>query len=199
MTWAGRLKLFVGVLVVLAIVAGCTLIFTQRQSAAQSASATIEAESFTVGAVYAGTVVDQLVQPGDDVTQGQPLLVVHSVQLVRDLEDEVETPTELDGVDPAFDRFDHAGRRLTQLHGAGRGDPPAPVSVARVSLLAQLAAEGEGDGAENDETDRTMFTLGVTRSLSPNTSGSLTYRHIKSEGDDSYTENAVTAVLGMRF
>ena len=99
MTWAGRLKLFVGVLVVLAIVAGCTLIFTQRQSAAQSASATIEAESFTVGAVYAGTVVDQLVQPGDDVTQGQPLLVVHSVQLVRDLEDEVVTPTELDGVD----------------------------------------------------------------------------------------------------
>ena len=75
------------------------MIFTQRQSAAQSASATIEAESFTVGAVYAGTVVDQLVQPGDDVTQGQPLLVVHSVQLVRDLEDEVVTPTELDGVD----------------------------------------------------------------------------------------------------
>lgn len=77
------------------------MIFTQRQSAAQSASATIEAESFTVGAVYAGTVVDQLVQPGDDVTEGQPLLVVHSVQLVRDLEDEVVTPTELDGVDTA--------------------------------------------------------------------------------------------------
>ena len=59
--------------------------------------------------------------------------------------------------------------------------------------------QGEGDGADNDETDRTMFTLGVTRSLSPDTSGSLTYRHIKSDGDDSYTENAVTAVLGMRF
>lgn len=105
MTWAGRLKLFVGVPVVLAIVAGCTLIFTQRQSAAQSASATIEAESFTVGAVYAGTVVDQLVQPGDDVTQGQPLLVVHSVQLVRDLEDEVVTPTELDGVDTGAETY----------------------------------------------------------------------------------------------
>ncbi len=99
MSWAGRIKLFVGAIVVLGIVAGCTLIFTQRQSAAQSATATIEAESFTVGAVYAGTVVDQLVQRGDSVTQGQPLLVVHSVQLARDLQDEVVTPAELDGVD----------------------------------------------------------------------------------------------------
>ena len=60
------------------------MIFTQRQSDAQSASAMIEAESFTVGAVYAGTVVDQLVQPGDDVTQGQPLMeIADNVQALR--------------------------------------------------------------------------------------------------------------------
>ena len=99
MSWASRLKLFLGVIVVLGVVAGCTLVFTQRRSAAQSATATIEAETFTVGAVYAGTVVDQLVQPGDTVAAGDPLLTVHSVQLSRDLEDDVITPAELDGVD----------------------------------------------------------------------------------------------------
>ena len=62
-----------------------------------------------------------------------------------------------------------------------------------------LRSNSEGDGVGDDETTRTAYSLGVTRSLSPDTSGSLTYRHIKSDGDDSYTENAVTAVLGMRF
>ena len=74
----------------------------------------------------------------------------------------------------------------------------------RLSGLASLNARvlrsnSEGDGVGDDETTRTAYSLGVTRSLSPDTSGSLTYRHIKSDGDDSYTENAVTAVLGMRF
>lgn len=70
--------------------------------------------------------------------------------------------------------------------------------LATLRLAAQRS-KSQGYGDDNDETTRTGYTLGVTRSLSPNTSGSLTYRHIKSEGDDSYTENAVTAVLGMRF
>ena len=99
MNWANRLKLFIGAIVVVGIVAACTVIFTQRQDSAQSVTAAIEAETLTVGAVYAGTVVDQLVQPGDTVTQGQPLLVVHSVQLSRDLDAKVVTATELDGVD----------------------------------------------------------------------------------------------------
>jgi uncharacterized protein (PEP-CTERM system associated) len=70
--------------------------------------------------------------------------------------------------------------------------------LATLRLSAQRS-KSQGYGDDNDETTRTGYTLGVTRSLSPNTSGSLTYRHIKSEGSDSYTENAVTAVLGMRF
>ena len=70
--------------------------------------------------------------------------------------------------------------------------------LATLRLAAQRS-KSQGYGDDNDETTRTGYTLGVTRTLSPNTSGSLTYRHIKSDGDDSYTENAVTAVLGMRF
>ena len=70
--------------------------------------------------------------------------------------------------------------------------------LATLRLAAQRS-KSQGYGDDNDETTRTGYTLGVTRSHSPDTSGSLTYRHIKSDGDDSYTENAVTAVLGMRF
>ena len=70
--------------------------------------------------------------------------------------------------------------------------------LATLRLAAQRS-KSQGYGDDNDETTRTGYTLGVTRSLSPDTTGSLTYRHIKSDGDDSYTENAVTAVLGMRF
>jgi len=99
MTWASRLKLLAGLVVVLAVVAGCTIVFTQRQNAVQSATAAIEAETLTVGAVYPGTVVDQLVQPGDTVAAGDPIVVVRSAQLVRDLEEEVITAGELDGVD----------------------------------------------------------------------------------------------------
>lgn len=101
MTWPNRLKLLFGLIVVLGVVAGCTVVFTQRQNSEQSVSATITAESFAVGALYAGTVVDQLVQPGDTVTAGEPLLVVRSPQLVRDLDDEAIDPSELDGVDAA--------------------------------------------------------------------------------------------------
>lgn len=65
--------------------------------------------------------------------------------------------------------------------------------------LAALRSKSEGEGVEDDETTRTAYTVGVTRRLGAQASGSLTYRHIKSEGDDPYTENAVTATLGMRF
>ena len=65
--------------------------------------------------------------------------------------------------------------------------------------LAALRSKSEGEGVEDDETTRTAYTVSLTRRLGAQASGSLTYRHIKSEGDDSYTENAVTAVLGMRF
>lgn len=99
MTWANRLKLLLGLVLVLGIVAGCTIVFTQRQNTVQSSSATIDAEELAVGAVYAGTVVDQLAQPGDAVAAGDPLLVVRSAQLARDLDDEVITAEELDGVD----------------------------------------------------------------------------------------------------
>lgn len=99
MSWSSRLKLLAGLVLVLAVVAGGTIVFTQRQNSVRSASATIDAENVTVGAVYAGTVVDQLVEAGDAVVAGDPLLVVRSPQLARDLEDEVISAEDVTGVD----------------------------------------------------------------------------------------------------
>jgi uncharacterized protein (PEP-CTERM system associated) len=101
-----------------------------------------------------------------------------------------------EGTEAVNDDFDGRNRVKTES---------ASLSLShRLSGLANLNArvlrsKSEGDGAGEDETTRTAYSLGVTRSLRPNTSGSFTYRHVKSEGDDRYTENAVTAVLGTRF
>lgn len=65
--------------------------------------------------------------------------------------------------------------------------------------LSAQRSKSQGDGTANDETTRTGYTVGVTRTLSPNARGSLTYRHVKSDGSDRYTENSVAATLGMRF
>ena len=62
-----------------------------------------------------------------------------------------------------------------------------------------LHSKSTGSGEESDETTRSTARLGISRRLGANTDGGLTYRHTRSEGSDDYTENAVTATLGMRF
>ena len=106
MTWANRLKLLLGFVVAVAIVGACTLVFTQRQSSARSSSASITAEVFSVGASYAGTVVAQDVEVGDAVSAGDVMFTVRSPQLVRDLESEVITASDLDGVDAKAGTYD---------------------------------------------------------------------------------------------
>lgn len=85
MTWQSRLKLFVGLVAVVGVVAVLTLVFTQRQSQVASESASIQAERFPVGIDYGGTVVERLVTDGDRVNEGDPLFVVLSTTLQADL------------------------------------------------------------------------------------------------------------------
>lgn len=106
MTWAGRAKLLLGLLVVVAIVGACTIVFTQRQSSARSSSAMITAQDFSVGASYAGTVVEQNIEIGDAVKAGDVLFTIRSPQLVRDLESEVIETSDLDGVDEKEGTYD---------------------------------------------------------------------------------------------
>jgi multidrug resistance efflux pump len=85
MTWTNRLRLYGGILVVLVVVAACTLVFNQRRSAVTSASAAITAQEYAVGTDYGGTVTEEYVEEGDSVREGQELMQVQSLQLAQDI------------------------------------------------------------------------------------------------------------------
>lgn len=85
MTWRNRFKLLFGVVVVLLIVGSATYVFTLRQGQAVSVSAHVEAQTYDVGADYAGVVIRRFVEPGDAVAAGDPLFVVDSLQVARDV------------------------------------------------------------------------------------------------------------------
>ena len=85
MTWPNRLRLVAGTLVVLLIVTSATYVFTRRQSQAVSVTAQIDAPSYGVGSDYSGLVIARNVKPGDHVKANDPLFVVQSLQLARDV------------------------------------------------------------------------------------------------------------------
>ncbi|TXN28955.1 HlyD family efflux transporter periplasmic adaptor subunit [Lacisediminihabitans profunda] len=85
MTWGNRFRLFGGLLIVLAIVAGATLVLNQRENQVASGSASINAIAYSVGSDYAGSVVSQAVKAGDKVKKGDPLMTIQSATLLRDL------------------------------------------------------------------------------------------------------------------
>ena len=85
MTWRNRLKLWGGLVVVVAVAAALTLVVNQRSRQAFSSNATVMAARSTVGSEYGGVVVGQYADRGDQVDVGQELFTVSSVDLQRDL------------------------------------------------------------------------------------------------------------------
>ena len=78
--------------------------------------------------------------------------------------------------------------------------------TAQTSLNTSLSrTKSEGSGTAGADTQRTMFSTGLSSSLGPNTTGALQYRHQRSDGDSTglgsndFTENSVTATVGVRF
>lgn len=86
MTWINRLKLLGGVIVVLILVAALTLVFNQRQNKVTSYNGQVSADTYTVGADYPGTVVDQMVELDQEVAVGDVLFRVRSLQLREAIE-----------------------------------------------------------------------------------------------------------------
>jgi len=85
MTWGSRIRLLVGTLVVLVIAAWATYQLNETRGLATSDSAQILAKSYVVGTPYAGLVVDQKVDVGDEVHTGDPLFVIDSATLQYDI------------------------------------------------------------------------------------------------------------------
>jgi multidrug resistance efflux pump len=85
MTWGNRLRLFIGILAVLLVCGVLTLVVNQRERQAFSSNATVEAVQYQVGSDYGGIMVDQFVEPGTAVGEGDRLFTVSSFSLQKDL------------------------------------------------------------------------------------------------------------------
>lgn len=146
MTWRTRIRLGVGLIVVLAVAAGLTMLLNARNGMVDGRSAALAAESFPVGTDYSGTVTEQLVQLGDTVTAGQPLFELESGALQRDLAQGLVDPTAV----PYRIRDD--GTLVLVATDAGRVDSlvyavgsfvPANSVIATVQRAGSLYIEAE--------------------------------------------------------
>jgi len=85
MTWRKRIGLAVGLLSVVLLAAGLTMIVNFNSGQIAGKSASLMAEDYPVGTDYSGTITEQFVKVGDQVAAGQPLFEVQSAALERDL------------------------------------------------------------------------------------------------------------------
>jgi multidrug resistance efflux pump len=85
MTWPNRLRLWTGLILVLALVAALTLLVNQRSRQAFTDNAEVGARQSTIGSEYGGVVVAQYVQAGQVVHTGEKLFTLSSLDLQRDV------------------------------------------------------------------------------------------------------------------
>ncbi|SER71237.1 HlyD family secretion protein [Propionibacterium cyclohexanicum] len=85
MTIANRLKLVIGLVVILLIGGALVLLFNHRQARVTSETARVVAPAAAVGAAYGGVVTDLMVSEGQRVSVGQPLLTMVSQELKQDI------------------------------------------------------------------------------------------------------------------
>lgn len=90
MTWMTRLRLLLGLTLVVVIVGALTLALSHRKGETTAGSAEVAAVNYSVGSDYAGAVLEQFVERGDLVRAGDPIATIQSNDLVRDLADEID-------------------------------------------------------------------------------------------------------------
>lgn len=87
-----RIKLLVGALLVITLVAFLTRHLDQQVSTVHEQSATLKSEEYTLGTDYAGVLANLYVEVGDEVAVGDPVAVVKSNLLNRDIENGLVDP-----------------------------------------------------------------------------------------------------------
>jgi multidrug resistance efflux pump len=90
MTWNNRFRLLGGVLGVIVFTLALALVFNHRQNQVSSYTGQVNADTYSIGADHAGTVVRQFVDEGDSVTAGEELFQVQSLQLKQDIANGLE-------------------------------------------------------------------------------------------------------------
>lgn len=97
---------------------------------------------------------------------------------------------------PGTDDFQNTDNVLTTSATVAWSHRLTGTSALDASLTR---TNSEGRDSSGLETKRLLASLGLSRQLGPQTQAGLRYRYQKAEGSTDYTENAVTATLGMRF
>ncbi len=100
MTWSNRLRFGIGIFAVVLIALIGIVVFNQRQHRIDSLSAAILAVEHPVGIDYSGIVTEVFVDVGDVVEEGEPLMVLNSAALERDIADGLVSE-DRNGVDPS--------------------------------------------------------------------------------------------------
>ncbi len=85
MSRAAWVRLVGGALVVVLVVTTLTWVLGRRDGQVTSFMATVRTQTIDLGVDYPGTVADTLVEPGQSVEAGQPVLTVTSLRLAHDL------------------------------------------------------------------------------------------------------------------
>ena len=85
MTWLNRFKMILGIVGVIVIVAGLTVVFNQRQSQVTTATAALVAEQYPVGTDYGAVMLNRLVYDDDIVAAGDVLFILQSPSLESDI------------------------------------------------------------------------------------------------------------------
>ncbi|WP_299931509.1 HlyD family efflux transporter periplasmic adaptor subunit [uncultured Nocardioides sp.] len=134
-----RLKYLVGMLLVVGAVAALALSMNQRISTVHDVSATVRTDDYTVGTPYAGTVVARKVDVGDQVGKGDPLFVVRSTELAREIAK--------DAIEPESSPYDIRDdtKVVIRATSAGKVSEVQPIEgayVAANSTLAQVQEQG---------------------------------------------------------
>lgn len=199
MTWRSRLRLSAGIVVVVAIVAACTLLLTQRSSRLTSATAQIQAEQFPVGSDYSGTVVERFATAGDVVDEGDPLVTLVSSALARDQglgETIPSTPSALVEPGGRITLISPTDGIVASLQIPVGGYVPAGSSIGHIdgagtmSVLAQYMLSAR-DYARVDIGALVELTLpneetlhGTVRSVDVSTQGGLTRAQVTVDSDE---------------
>lgn len=72
----------------------------------------------------------------------------------------------------------------------------SPAAMLNASVVRSYS---EGSGTSDAETRRTTLSLGVSSRFGRRTTGSLIYRHQRADGASDFTENILSASLGIQF
>lgn len=223
MTWTNRLRLLGGVLGIFLLVAVLTLVFNQRQTQAASETASIQADTYEVGAAYGGTVTKQYIREGDSVTEGQKLFTIQSVPLQQDLANGLEiTDSAAYDVDTEKGTLTYKATVAGQVsdlqaklgNSLGSGEPFAKISVTNSQfvtaryLLTPRDYERVDEGApvsillpDNSTIDGTVATIEVaTDGAQARTEVRVDSEALKSQdlGDLAKPGTPVVATLQLR-